>query len=454
MIRVSRSRSCVGSIAESAFRGEGRRVQAESARVGEHPQIFLALAGAAPSWSCFMTMTNATPLIEFFIIATVCTFISLVASLLLLWAWWQNSQRSFCLYWTLIKWLALSDVGASIGDLLIWAVYHTVDDLPCLMGSLFIQIFDWASVAWVACIAHHMYYHVACTKTVTDESSLWLLRWYHLFVWGSTIVLALVPLSAGFGFNRTYSAYGSVYGYDGDWCWLSFAAPPYWSIILFYGGLWIVEIFVIGVIVLCRLKLQHFIQDPSRATETDGVRNAREVYKHLLGYPIVLVLTWSVGSVRRLWIIFEPSIATNIPFASVHLALGSLGGFFNYIFFLFSHPKAREKDLGARTLQIAASRISDVAARRTSSKPSNGRWTKRSSEEGSNPPGQVACRGIEEEPSLRSMASFAERSDLPSAHNTASGRSRSCVDSVQVDIPGLEENVNPVASRVFSSEQV
>ena len=298
------------------------------------------------------------------------------------------------IYWTLLKWLAITDIGASIGDLLIWGVYDEIDDLPCLMNALFLQWFDWASAAWVACIAHHMFYYIARPNAVTEEANCNLMIAYHSFVWGTTVALSLLPLSQGFGFGEVFSAYGTLYGFDGNWCWVSASAPSWWSLILFYIPLWVAEIFIIIVVIMCRIKLRNFMESSVRASGTEAAQSARDMYRHLLGYPLVLLCTWSVSSVRRIWMMFDESIVLNTAFTCAQIALISLAGFFNYVIFLYSHPKALQRnDVGSHAVQRARITFNEIAKRYTrpsgNDRPSS---VKTPAADASQPPAQPSLR--------------------------------------------------------------
>ena len=318
----------------------------------------------------------------------------------------EHQDHSRGAYWTIVFWIAITSICAAFSNYLIWGVYEGMHDGWCLASAMATQFFDWASVMWIACVTHYMWHHICLPNRATLESSAHLMKAYHFSVWTSSLVLMLLPFAGAFDCPSELSAFGSVYGLGtmGDWCWISGASKVWWSVVIFYGPLWIVEICVVVAVVLCRNRLKTVFSNPderdtpawrdtaasrdtyisadngsvvSRATDSVGratgegmprtcvstptasyalaeeehrgatkvQREAKDMYNWLKGYPIVLVITWLVGNVRRLWQFADATIAEDVPFAAVQLMFNSLSGFFNYIFFIHSHPKAKAKRL-------------------------------------------------------------------------------------------------------------
>ena len=69
------------------------------------------------------------------------------------------------------------------------------------------------------------------------------------------------------------------------------------------------------------------------------MQQKQSLYKLLAGYPVLLVLAWIIGTVRRFWNSFhaEP-LGDGWP--QTHLITGSLSGLWNFLFLVYSKPTA------------------------------------------------------------------------------------------------------------------
>ena len=136
-------------------------------------------------------VTQDDPLTSLFIVNTVCPGVSMCCGLLMLIAWCKRKQGGrFEAYWDLIKWISITDICAAVGDFLIWCDYQHVDAGSCLASAFVTQWFDWASVAWVGCVAHYMQRTICYPRHMTRAATRRLQTWYHSVVWGSSTLLA------------------------------------------------------------------------------------------------------------------------------------------------------------------------------------------------------------------------------------------------------------------------
>ena len=169
------------------------------------------------------------------LITTVCSMISLIGGFVCVGFYVKkkfSGDRAQAIYWELLLWMALSDIGAAAADILMWGT----DEAPhCLSQALLISFFDWASVAWVVCVAcacaqslnswttaareesasaNHVRAHPCVLRSGSSRHCLWqyimiagkrgetdnfrLLIAYHSFCWGSSVLFTLLPLVDGF----------------------------------------------------------------------------------------------------------------------------------------------------------------------------------------------------------------------------------------------------------------
>ena len=115
----------------------------------------------------------------------------------------RSHEEQRRIYWHLVLWNAVTDILAAAADLLLWL---DADRGYCLAGSMSITFFDWASVAWVAAVTNLMWQVICVQQPMTKTTVYQLKLRYHLSVWGSALLLALLPLVGGFqdGFPVVY----------------------------------------------------------------------------------------------------------------------------------------------------------------------------------------------------------------------------------------------------------
>ena len=78
-----------------------------------------------------------------------------------------------------------------------------------------------------------------------------------------------------------------------------------------YGISWSVILYIIVTAAQCRraLRRDRLFKEAvlgRQSTQDDAEQKAKdELYRHLIGYPIILCLVWVWPSVRRVWIIID-----------------------------------------------------------------------------------------------------------------------------------------------------
>lgn len=265
------------------------------------------------------------------LINIICPTISLFCSLLICFEYAiSDSEARATAYKQLIFALSLSGVGTGLADILM--IWHKNKGV-CLTGALFISLFDWTSCAWCGAIAHYVYemvrrsmHRMRMGRAENDK----LMIWYHIAVWGSGIVFALLPFVDGFNDD----GYPRSYGFDGKWCWIAENAPNHWVFTIFYIPLWVLEVWIIYMVHTSRTELRKCSESMQRMSseETESTDKNIKLYHTLAGYPMVLILVWMVGTIRRAWLWLFPSRNPDW-LAGLHLATGGLQGFFNFLVF-------------------------------------------------------------------------------------------------------------------------
>ena len=100
---------------------------------------------------------------------------------------------------------------------------------------------------------------------------------------------------------------------------------------IFYGPMIALIVFIAVVVIRCRATLSR----DRRFREAVGVEGATsqqraemerkaQLFRHLLGYPLVLAVTWSWGCARRVYEVAHPNTTNPVWSVSIHLALALL----------------------------------------------------------------------------------------------------------------------------------
>ena len=270
-------------------------------------------------------------------IRTVGSSISLVASLAIVGFFLRVPKpKRVTVFWTCVLGMAISDVGVSLSYLFVW--FHA-DHAACVWDALAEQFFTWASIAWIACVAHWMWRCICLASPLTLAGRRTLIVRYHLISWGSSVLLLCLPFVDGFDADGLPSSYG----YDGIWCWLRTGSPQHWVITMYYGPMWVTEVYIVYCVLTCRNRLASATQSlrtnaQRSSTTSQTLRMQKKLYWRLSGYPLLLILAWGPASVRRVWQTVAPGSLESLGLATwaagIQITFSSLAGLFNFFFFV------------------------------------------------------------------------------------------------------------------------
>ena len=155
------------------------------------------------------------------------------------------------MYWRLLFWVALSDVGYAVAGLLMFVVQRCGS--CCMFQAFAFQVFAQASALWVAALTHFMGRVivgrwalvswvgdcrsdagdgtgvVAIAQTLSAQEASRLERCYHVLIWSVCAIFVTVPLSDGLGARGYPVAYGLERTMEGravGWCWVTRQVRP------------------------------------------------------------------------------------------------------------------------------------------------------------------------------------------------------------------------------------
>ncbi|KAJ3376813.1 hypothetical protein HDU92_008977, partial [Lobulomyces angularis] len=139
----------------------------------------------------------------------------------------------------LVCYLTIADVFVCIfGFLGDWPLKVFKSDTFCFIQGFLIQYFVCATALWTAMIATHCLLAVKLRKPMAVAAAE-NYKWYHLAVWGISLVVALIPFAV-----QDYNAKGAIYADAGIWCWIGTKYNNY-QVSLLYGPMWAVFVYTI-----------------------------------------------------------------------------------------------------------------------------------------------------------------------------------------------------------------
>jgi hypothetical protein len=171
--------------------------------------------------------------------------------------------------------ISFSDFFASLGTVIGGT---KSDSAACYFQGIVSNYFDLTSFFWTFMTAYQVYLIVFKNRTDKDMKLQW-------FGWILPIGFTLLPL--------TTSTYANDDGTTG-WCYISANAPSgeswlplFWFLFSFFFWLWLLFFFIIFIIIAVGYKLWYKQLNVA----------AKPVVLRLIGYPIILFVSWVVPSV-------------------------------------------------------------------------------------------------------------------------------------------------------------
>lgn len=225
-------------------------------------------------------------------INVIVSVFSFVGSTFILWAFWKlRDVRSFV--FQLVRWVAFSDVGYSIGNFLGDAGGNSETHIGasqglCTFQAVLISYFGLASMLWSAAIAFTL--HKAFLQG--DEgfrspsvNEKWI--YYHLVCFGWPVVVTLLPFTT------------DGYGDTGGWCWIKTdnSIDRAWRYIQLYLPLWFIIVYNMYVYVSVYQKM-------SALSNSAGTNMTKEAAR-VRFYPLVLVICMFWATINTLYKTFN-----------------------------------------------------------------------------------------------------------------------------------------------------
>jgi len=194
--------------------------------------------------------------------------------------------RSFI--FQLVVWISASDIMYSIGN----AIGNPSDgSAACYVQAVFIEFFGMSSALWTACIAYVVDRVYLKGRQLGEATSL--KRGFHIFVWGLSALLTILPATTG------------NYGPSTGWCWIDVSSNPTagtaWRFICFYLPLWA----VVGYNLSVYIKVNRALNEAGAGD--GGNANIRQIQR-MIYYPLVLVICYIFGTISRIQQLFGPPV--------------------------------------------------------------------------------------------------------------------------------------------------
>lgn len=217
---------------------------------------------------------------------------SFIGSTFIVWAFWKlRDVRSFV--FQLVRWVAFSDVGYSIGNFLGDAGGNSethVGASPglCTFQAVLISYFGLASMLWSAAIAftlHKAFLNEDEGFRSPSVNEKW--KYYHLVCFGWPLVVTLLPFTT------------DGYGDTGGWCWIKTdnSIDRAWRYIQLYLPLWFIIVYNMYVYVSVYQKM-------SALSNSAGTNMSREAAR-VRFYPLVLVICMFWATINTLYKTFN-----------------------------------------------------------------------------------------------------------------------------------------------------
>ena len=180
--------------------------------------------------------------------------------------------------------------------------------IPCRIQAYGIQFFSNATNFWSLIIFLHM--HGVIVGQSEEFIGLLSSLWAHLFVWGCSAILTIIPAALG------------LFGPSGPWCWLKCAKYAIWGVAFFFA-----EMLVIVLIqVILWIRMFRALREMQKAEISLTVKSASSTLIHRCTWFVWLnfFLFLAMAS-YRVFEILAPNLVVYILELFDALAISSMG---------------------------------------------------------------------------------------------------------------------------------
>lgn len=223
--------------------------------------------------------------------------------------------------------ISLCDMFAAIGT-----VFGFTDDgsPECWVQSIFTQIFPLASALWTLLIGVHIILTIRSIPVKDEIFTGWKMC---LLCFGLPIIVTVLPFST--------STYGCIND-EPCWCFIrDTASSPHWAmtvwyIIAFYFWIWLCLLLNIWLLVYSLVSVQSISQDIYK-------EKIRDVLIKLLGYPLVVIVSWACATVFDMILVLNPDyyLLNDDLYFNLSFVLPCFQGFLATCVFLLTHIRCR-----------------------------------------------------------------------------------------------------------------
>ena len=299
------------------------------------------------------------------------------------------------LSYKLIFWVAVSDAIYAISNLFSITDVENKHSL-CILSGMINQFGSIASLFWVVAISWTINRLMHSDKVLTKGQLKIILRYMHLIIWSSSIIITIIPL-----FTDTYGPSGGLYiimlnncmPYLNTylrlgWCWFKNDRPLDKALryALFYGLVWISIVYMLAIYLRAWLKIRRMRGDivsneksvasatrtekkeipvdnagtgdevemeeraemmsperPESLSEEEEIKTKRrsKALSRMVLFPVILIISWTFGTIRRIIELFGG--VPSVGLVCIHIGMATLIGFFDALVYGLTKD-VREKD--------------------------------------------------------------------------------------------------------------
>lgn len=254
--------------------------------------------------------SEATPL---FLTVVVCVCVSLMGStfIVVIFLCFKDLQG---ITFRLIFYMSIADILNNITYLL------PSYGVTCTIQAVGNTLFPLSSVLWSSVIAY-------CLRRIVILEDYLLMRYeryYLLYAYGLPLIALIPPAATG------------MFGYAQGWCWIKAEGDNYilgsvLRLLCFYVPLWSIILYNLVVYVKIIRKINLEIQ-----FVTEDVQVRRSLVRRLVFYPIILIVCYTVVTIKRVIDALNPDEA-NLTLAITAWIFQCAHGFLNALAYGYSN---------------------------------------------------------------------------------------------------------------------